>query len=117
MWAEGPTRQSVFRALQARRTYAATAKIELSVRGGERWMGERIEAQSQSPMTLTARGTAPIRVVELVVDGEVVESRTPSETEVRWQVDRRFTPGQYFYFHLIQSDGNQAWSSPVWIID
>ena len=117
VWAEKPTRESVFRALQARRTYGATTNIELSVLAGEHWMGEMVADSQLSPIELKAKGTAPIRSVKMIVDGKEVETISPNRRDIKLQFKPNLDSGQYVYFHLVQSDGNQAWSSPLWIVN
>ncbi len=115
VWAEQASRESIFRALQARRTYAATDRIRLLVTAGEHWMGEAISADSMPELRLEAHGTAPIETVNLVQDGIVIESLTPSERVIELRRQPRVTGPHYFYFHLVQEDGNEAWSSPIWV--
>ncbi|MGI9430308.1 MAG: hypothetical protein ACR2NM_16725 [Bythopirellula sp.] len=116
VWAEASSRESVFRSLQARRTFAATAKIELQVMAdGQHWMGEIIPAREQPlELSLNARGTAPIRLVELIVDGSVEKTFTPRDVSVNISESINPLGKRYAYFHLLQRDGNEAWSSPIW---
>ena len=58
VWAEQPTRVAIFRAPQARRTFAATDKIWLAVLADDQWMGEIYQADHAPRLTLCARGTA-----------------------------------------------------------
>jgi hypothetical protein len=116
VWAEEPTRESIFRAMQARRTFGATANIRLTLIAGDRWMGERVKAAELKPLVFEATGTAPIRSVQMVVDGKVRETFSPMETHVRITRTLEEPAGaHYVYFHLEQADGNEAWSSPIWI--
>lgn len=115
VWAEQPTRESIFRALQARRTFAATANIALSVRAGEHWMGQQLEQSAWPPIDVEVEGTAPIRWIKMVVDGQVAKTFVPEQRENAWQVRAEVEAGRYVYFHVGQSDGNQAWSSPIWV--
>lgn len=114
VWAEEPTRESVFRAMQARRTFAATDKIWLTLRAGEHWMGEILPAATTAPLVLRARGTAVFETVRLVVDGKVRKTWRPNAAEVELEVPFEMDEAQYAYFHLVQRDGNEAWSSPIW---
>ena len=115
VWAEQATRESIFRAMQARRTYAATAKIRLSVRAGEHWMGEIVRAKRLPSIVFDAAGTASIRSVNVIVDGHVHETISPNVQDVKLRLDLDLTGRHYVYFHLVQSDGNEAWSSPLWL--
>lgn len=113
VWAEEPSRASIFAAMKARRTFGATDKIELAVRAGDHWMGEAITAAELPPLELSAKGTAPIRSVKLIVDGKVEKVFSPKGDEVELRVPLELEGPHYIYFHLTQADGNQAWSSPL----
>jgi len=117
VWAGQATRESLFRAMQAHRTFGATAKIVLKVTAGEHWMGEEFTTQKMPPLQVEARGTAPISKVDLLVDGEVKDSLTGTATEVKWapKLDPSLSGKHIFFVRLEQSDGNHAWSSPLWI--
>lgn len=114
VWAKDASRESIFRALQARRTFGATAKVRLKVKAGDHWMGEIIKADRMPAMTFEAHGTAPIRSVNVVVDGKTHETTSPNEQHVEFSRELDLTGTHYVYFHLVQSDGNEAWSSPLW---
>jgi len=115
VWAERPTRASIFRSLQARRTFAATGKIYLAVRAEDHWMGEVVRAARAPRLTLRARGTAPVRAVELIVDGRRARTWSPHHAFVELDAKLDLRGQHYAYFHLVQADGNEAWSSPVWL--
>ena len=80
-------------------------------------MGERIDAGGLPPISLNAKGTAPIRTVRMIIDGQEARVASPNRQDVELQFEPDLRAGQYVYFHLTQSDGNQAWSSPLWISD
>jgi len=60
VWTKELSRESIFRALQARRSFAATAPIQLAVRAGEHWMGEEFSVAEFPEVTIRAKGTAPV---------------------------------------------------------
>ncbi|MEX1095246.1 MAG: DUF3604 domain-containing protein [Planctomycetales bacterium] len=115
VWAEEESRESIFRALQARRTFAATVPIRVKLLAGEHWMGEIVDADKLPPLHLEATGTAPVKTVTMVVDGKPVKTLSPNSREVRLSESLDLKRGQYVYFHLVQEDGNEAWTSPVWL--
>ncbi len=114
VWAKDATRESLFQALKARRTFGATAKIRLEVRAGAHWMGEIVKAQQMPDISLRAEGTAPIASVKLVLDGKVIETQSPNQQKIEIQKTLNLKGSHYLYFQLTQSDGNEAWSSPIW---
>ena len=119
VWTPEAGEEAIFRSLQARRTFGATAKIRLIFRSGNRWMGERFESEGVPTFQLEIDGTAPIKSIRMIQDGRPVAT-LPVEREARnaraeWRPDRDLDGRHYFYVHLIQRDGNQAWSSPIWV--
>ncbi len=115
VWAEAPTRESIFRAMQARRTFGATTNIRLVVRTENQWMGERLAPDGPVELLLEAEAPATIKTIEMVVDGRVHESIDGGEQHVR--LTRELSPdaGAYVYFHLTTTDGDETWSSPIWL--
>lgn len=114
VWAEEATRESIFRAMQARRTYGATDKIWLKVTAASHWMGELVTAAKMPKLLLEAQGTAIIRKVYLVVDGKIHETFTTEQQTLDISHQLNLAGKHYVYFHLVQEDGNEAWSSPLW---
>jgi len=119
VWSPEPGREPIFRAMQARRTYGATDKIRLIFRSGDRWMGERFTASALPVFQIEIDGTAPLKSLDVYQDGNVVR-RMPipagrKSLSTTYRPDKYFTGKHYLYIHLIQADGNQAWSSPIWV--
>ncbi len=117
VWAEQADRETIFRAMQQRRTYGATAKIVLSVMADGHWMGEKFDAVAMPTLDVHATGTEVIVRVDLIVDGEEIETVTPNAREIDLNLDLpEAKPGLlYAYVRLTQKDGHRAWSSPIWI--
>ncbi|MFQ5748494.1 MAG: DUF3604 domain-containing protein [Planctomycetota bacterium] len=72
--ARANTRPSIFEALKARRTYAATALIALDVRLGERLVGEEGPVPGAAPLRIRAAAGGEIARIEVIRNGEVVRS-------------------------------------------
>jgi hypothetical protein len=117
VWANERTREAIFRAMQARRTFGATARIRLKVTMGDHWMGEQLPLSAAAPVRVEATGTGEIQSLALVVDGEVVQTLPQSGTKISAEVSLpTLGPGvHYFYVRLVQRDGNRAWASPIWV--
>lgn len=119
--AEELTRESIYNAMKARRTYATTGeRIYLKFQVDGALMGSEIERTSGKVVKVIAEvaGTRPLRRVELVQNGELlkfIESKG-DWAEPHWEI---VVPprGQtcFIYLRVEQVDGNMAWSSPVWI--
>jgi hypothetical protein len=57
-----------------------------------------------------------IRDVHVIVDGKLRRAFSPNQREISLTVPLDLTGWHYVYVYLLQSDGNQAWSSPIWLI-
>ncbi len=118
VWSPQADRESIFRSLQARRTYGATDKITLLFHTGEHFMGERITAALLPDLYVTVAGTADVERIEFVRDGEVVKRVQGGASP--W-LDAKLPGGApvieetWTYVHVVQVDGNEAWSSPIWM--
>lgn len=116
VWAEEPTRESIFRALQKRRTYGATAKILLRVQCRDHWMGELFDAGRSEVIDIETEGTVPLSRVEILADGHVVHEFPCDTVGFAGQFPIELEPGRrYVYVRVTQSDGKQAWSSPLFM--
>jgi len=115
VWAEEATRESIFAAFKARRTFGANANIQLKATAGTHWMGEEIHVAALPPLQLSVIGTAPIRLIELLVDGHVVKTYSPNKKHVELEENLELSGAHYIYFRVTQVDGNKAWSSPFFL--
>lgn len=113
--AKDVTRAAILEAIRERRCYATSgAKILLDLRAGDRPMGSEIP-RSGAPLSVraTAIGTAPIERIELVGPEGVIAQAAP-RTE-RAELAARVSSA-YAYARVTQSDGEMAWSSPVFSV-
>ncbi len=119
VWAPEGQLESIFRSMQARRTFGATSKIRLIFRSGDHWMGERFTAAEVPTFQIEIDGTAPLKQLT-VYDNGLPVSQLPlpddsSSVNTTYRPGKYFTGRHYVYIHLVQADGNQAWSSPIWV--
>ena len=106
------TREGLYAALKARRTYATNGpRIVLRVSAGGAPMGSTLPAE---PVQIEVRavGTAAIERVELVSRHGVVGSRTGEGGVVFGTFPIEPLAGDFVYVRVIQEDGGLAWSSP-----
>jgi hypothetical protein len=111
------TRQGILDAIRKRHTYGATDNIILDVRMGDHFMGDEFSLQRAEPMRVMARGTRPIRLVEVVKGSKVVYATEPKQRDVSFQFYDTGDVSQrhYYYVRLQQDDGMTAWSSPFFV--
>jgi Protein of unknown function (DUF3604) len=110
-------RGSLLGALRQRRTYATTgARILLDFSVGGLGMGAS-GAVDKAECRATVHAPAPIARVEIIKDGQVVYGEEPEglDAEIAWTDPVERTCEHYYYLRVIQHDGQQAWSSPVWV--
>jgi hypothetical protein len=103
--------------MQARRTFGATDRIMLLVRAGDHWMGERFTAKVHPTLTIQAEGTAAIETVDIFIDGKLHHTLRPGRQliDLTYRPESLGTANHYIYVRLQQTDGHQAWASPMWV--
>jgi Protein of unknown function (DUF3604) len=118
-WARELTREALFEALYARRTFGTTgAKLELFLTVAGAPQGSELRRSAGSvPIEATVRGTAPGLELTIVRDGVEVKRRSFPGAQARWSwLDDDPSPGaRYYYLRARQSDGQLGWTSPVWL--
>ena len=121
IYAERLDRGSVLDAVRARRTYGTTgARIFLDVRVNGRLMGEKLPAPSPGqPVEVAVRviGAGSLEAVEVCRNNEFVYKREGKGPEAQFTFRDTAAPSGrlWYYVRVIQSDGQMAWSSPVWL--
>lgn len=117
VYAEEPTRQGIFEALQQRHAYAATDNIVVEVRIGEAIMGDETATSEAPEIRIAVRGTAPIDNIQIIKNNRYIYSHRPGTRDVSLAYrDDTAEPGEsYYYVRLQQTDGQMAWASPIWV--
>ncbi|MDE0104239.1 MAG: hypothetical protein OXN89_17850 [Bryobacterales bacterium] len=121
--AEDFTRAGLLEAMRLRHNYAATDNIILDYRmtadGKEYLQGDVVPGvASESELSVRILGTAPVQQVDIIRGQEFVYTaqNLPDDVQIRF-VDREPGRGErYYYVRVQQSDGQMAWSSPIWVI-
>jgi hypothetical protein len=126
--AESLSREGVFDAMRARRTYATTGvRVLLDFSVGGLPMGAEGPASRPVSVRTSAVGTDVITLVEVLrfVAGRtgfhVIASNRPNADRFDWSFDDDPGPGSAVYYVRLRQRGlvrgvlAMAWSSPVWI--
>lgn len=112
------TRHDLIQALRQRHTYATTgARTLLQFAVSDIAMGE-VGTAPTARCQAAIHAEGPLARVEIVRDGEVVHQMNGNgalDVTVDWQDPEPIGGERYYYCHLVQTDGQQAWSSPVWV--
>ncbi len=116
--AQENTRESLWEALWSRRCYATSgARVILDFSVNSHPMGSIIgPADGPVRIEATAIGTAPIREITVVRNGEDWHSESGVGHFAHLRLlDTPPSEGAYYYLRVVQVDGEQAWASPIWI--
>lgn len=119
--ATGKTREEIYTALRARRTYATNGpRILLRAALAGKPIGSEIDAASAGdPAALWVRVIActPLQRVDLIRSGSVTQSiETDGAIEMNHQFElTTLAAGEYVYVRAVQKDGGAAWSTPFFV--
>ena len=121
--AEENTREGLIAAFKRRHSYAANDNIILTVRSGERLMGDEFSSEAPPRLQIFAVGTAPIDQVDIIRQvgtdrPRLVASMSPEQERIdlEWG-DSAAAAGEWnmYYVRLKQRNEAMAWASPLWI--
>jgi hypothetical protein len=122
VFADGLDRESIFQALKNRRCYATTGArvfLDFSVNGHPMGADVRMQPEEERVFSMEVMGTSPLRRLELVRNGEVAYRMRPDSDDTNLTATFTDRPTDSaedcYYMRIMQVDGHQAWSSPVWI--
>lgn len=105
------TREAILDAIRARRCYATSgAKILLDVHVAGFPMGSELNIEGPVEVHVRALGTTDVERVELVTPQGVTASETPGSPSVSFVGE---IEAPYVYCRVTQTDGEMAWSSPI----
>ncbi len=111
------TREGIIEGLNARRTIAATDKIFVEFTCNDKLLGTEIAVTGKPVLKLKIDGTAALKRVTLVRNEKNHQQWEPNaKTFEQSFTDESPIAGENrYYLRIEQSDGNMAWSSPVWV--
>lgn len=124
IWAKELSRKSIFEALRTRSCYATTGEriiIKFSI--NDYPMGSTMEKSCLNGCpavtieTLVA-GTERLEKVEIIKNNKIIHLKSTNDKFIEFKyVDKpNFKGGEVFYYlRVTQTDGNMAWSSPIWV--
>ena len=117
VYADACERQAIWQAIQARRTFATTgARIILDVSVNGEPAGSIIESSGTVAVSVRAHACAPVERVDLIRGDRCLASWFPGtlDTTLDYTDEQPLQEGAY-YVRLRQTDGEYAWSTPVWV--
>ncbi len=112
------TRESVFAGLYNRRVYATSGErilLRMDVDGNP--MGTEFRGSTPPRIRVTVTGTRPIQRIELKKNSKVIFTRPGHDRHETFEyLDRSNAyDNVYYYVRVVQEDGEEAISSPVWM--
>ena len=110
-------RQAIWDAILQRRTHATTgARIILDVAANGHPSGSEIDIDDKPRLAITAHACAPIERIDLIRNDRALASWRPNELDATLEyVDESPLREAAYYVRLRQTDGEYAWSTPIWI--
>jgi hypothetical protein len=121
LWATELTREAIWEALWQRRTFGTTGaqRIEVSFSADGFPMGSLYSTDTDPIIRATVRGTQPLQQIEVIKNNEVLSAfagEGQTELSLSYRDDSPPSrPDNWIYLRVKQTDGNLAWSSPIWI--
>src|SRR5204862_6443283 len=97
--------------------YAATDNIVLDVRSASHMQGDIFAEPGPPRLDIRIEGTAPVEQVDVVRNNKIVFTNKPGKASVqlRYQDSDPASGESYYDVRAQQSDGQMAWSSPMWM--
>lgn len=118
VYARSLTREGIWRALLARRTFATTGvRLFVDFRVGEHLMGEEFSTSDRQMMSVWIDSPEAIASVDIIKNGKLFLTRTPHRTTehfTAWDDEPR-EGDCYYYMRVTLESGNRAWCSPIWV--
>ena len=117
VYVEEFSREGIVEGFKARRTCAATDKIFVHLHSGDHLMGEVFETTGSPTLSFHVSGTAPLKRITIIrneQDHHVITLSAKEVTET-WTDASPVAGENRYYLRIEQTDGNMAWSSPLWI--
>jgi hypothetical protein len=115
--AERPDREAILDALRRRHCYAATDDILADVRSGDHLMGDEFRSSEPPALQITVVGTKALVRIDILKDSVVVATIRPGTQAYKgsWTDPNPEAGVHYYYIRVQQTDGELAWTSPLWI--
>jgi len=119
VYAAERTRKSIFTALYDRHCYATSGdRIVLEFTCDSHVMGSEYETDTAPAITVRTAGTTNIERIEIKKNDAIVHTIAPNgrTAELAWKdPDFNAARGCYYYVRVVQANGEEAISSPVWV--
>lgn len=113
------TETDLLAAMRARRTFATEdSNLAVGLHSGSVWMGSELSVTGPLTLTVTVIDADLEPFTLELYDGNLplsLRSFTPTTAAQDWQTTVAARPGHFFWVKVIQIDGDQAYSAPIWL--
>ncbi len=117
VWAEGLTRESVFKALWNRQVFGTTNNrtiLKFTINGHR--MGSEIKSTGSLSIHVEVAGNLVIERIDLIREGDVTRYTEPNALSVKWDTEEEaISSATWYYVRVSMADTHIAWSSPIWV--
>lgn len=110
-------RNNLIEALRSRHTYATTGPriiLDFSVSGIK--MGSKKSIKGLPVVHGEVHACGEIKCIDIIRDGKIIHSIPGKTTDIKFTWKDKHPGPCWYYFRVIQKDGERAWSSPVWVL-
>lgn len=115
IFAKELTRESVFDAYFARRTYATTnARIKLIFTGNGKLMGSTLPFTEKKALHVSIDAENALKKIDLFRNSELYERYIPEGKRFTMDINVESDTPDYWYVRATQLDNHIAYSSPIW---
>jgi hypothetical protein len=114
------SREAVFEAIRNRRVFASTGlRALIDFRANGVFIGGETKTSAPVRLTVTIEAESPIAKAEIIRDRRVIHAAAGAGPALKFtyadQTGATSRGWSYYYVRLTAADGNQAWTSPVWV--
>jgi DNA/RNA endonuclease YhcR with UshA esterase domain len=111
------TEAALVEAMRARRVFATEdPNLALAVRGNDVWMGSVLTTTGPIALTVNVVDPDPEPITLTVVENNLpVDTVSLTGSGGEWTTTVQGLPGHFYWVKATQADGDQAYSTPIWI--
>ncbi len=111
------TEADLLEALRRRRVFSTEdSNLALALRSGDSWMGSILPAGGSIPLNVDFVDPDPEPLTLYMYDTNLLLATIPVVNSTgQWSTTVEARPGHFFWVKAVQADGNNAYTTPLWI--
>ena len=117
VYAPEGSRESIFKSILQRHTYGSTDNIILDFRTDKTVQGEEAKINHNPKFKIHVFGTGPIQQLVIFKNFEIAHEMKSDDPQINmtWEDDSPKKGENHYYVRVLQTNGELAWSSPIWL--